>query len=215
MNSQVDQYISQAGGLQDSLNLLRRILGEFPLQEDFKWRTPCYRFNNANLVLLGYSANGCSLGFLKGALLQDPKQLLQAPGQNTRAARMLAFADVQAVQQMEPQLRAFIEQAIELEKSGAKIDFEKDRALPYPDELTRHMDEDPAFAKAFRALTPGRQRGYILHFSQAKQSATRTARIQKYHRRICQGKGILDCVCGLSKRMPNCDGSHKQLDSQN
>jgi len=146
---------------------------------------------------------------MRGALLKDPQGLLESAGENTQSARLMRFRDLQDIQQKEAVIQAYLAEAIAIAKAGLKVKKKETSDYPVPDELRDKLAADPAFKKAFEALTPGRQRGYLLHFAAAKQSSTRAARIEQYTPRIMDGKGFRDCVCGLSKKMPTCDGSHK------
>ncbi|MCW8129706.1 MAG: YdeI/OmpD-associated family protein [Planctomycetota bacterium] len=188
----VDGFIRKNHAWKDVLHALRAILLNSPLTEEVKWRQPCYTFQESNVLILGAFKESCVLSFFKGALLKDPKGLLQVPGENTQAARVIRFADTREVEARTPDLKALIQEAIEAEKAGLKVPFKKITEHKLPDELQAAFDKDAAFEKAFRALTPGRQRAYLLHFSSAKQSATRAARIQKHAPRILKGKGMED-----------------------
>jgi uncharacterized protein YdeI (YjbR/CyaY-like superfamily) len=149
--------------------------------------------------------------FFKGALLKDPEHLLVKAGPNQQSARQIRFSDVNQIDKLETSLKSYIADAIEVEKSGLKINSKKVSDYAFPEELKNKFNEKPEFKRAFESLTPGRQRAYLLYFSGAKQSKTRSSRVMKYIPRILEGKGINDCVCGYSKRMPNCDGSHKYI----
>lgn len=210
-SAEVDAYLQANQAWQAELRELRAIVLACHLTEELKWRIPCYTFQGANVVLLSALKEYCAISFPKGALLKDPKQILARPGENTRAARLIRFIEVREITQIESTLKAYIQEAIELEKSGQKVDFTEDRELDVPAEFQASLDSNPALSAAFEALTPGRQRAYLLHFSGAKQSSTRQARVEKYVERILAGKGINDCTCGLSRKPPGCDGSHKQL----
>jgi uncharacterized protein YdeI (YjbR/CyaY-like superfamily) len=211
LHPEVDTFLRTTKQWQDELAELRSVVLETALLEEWKWRQPCYTFEGNNVVILGGFKDHCVLSFFKGALLKDPKGILEKPGENTRAARVVPFTSVAEVKKLAKVLRAYIAEAIEIEKAGLKVDFEEGREVELPAELVAVMDERADFEKAFNALTPGRQRAYLLHFNSAKQSATRTARIEKCMPRIFDGKGLNDCTCGLSKKMPGCDGSHKSL----
>lgn len=211
MNSDVDAYLDRVEKWRDVLASLRAIILACGLEEAWKWRSPCYTIHGRNVIILGALKESCVLGFFKGALLKDAQGILIKPGENTRAARQIRFTGVEEIRALEPVLRAYIQEAVALEEAGRTIDFEKDREVPTPEELQRRFDDDPALEAAFSALTPGRQRAYLLHFSAAKQSTTRLARIEKMRPRILDGKGLNDCVCGLSRKLPACDGSHKEL----
>ncbi len=213
MNKEVKIYFDELEKWKPELTKLREIILECGLKEEYKWRNPCYTDNGKNIVLIGCAKEFCSISFLKGELLKDSKSFLQKVGQNTRSAKYISFETLEEIKDKEETLKNYIQEAIENERKGLKIDYAKDRELEFPDELIEKFSENPEFENAFTNLTKGRQRGYVLHFSGAKQSKTRTNRIKKYQERIFKGKGMLDCVCGLSKRMPNCDGSHKQLEN--
>lgn len=189
----------------------RMILLESGLSEAYKWKQPCYTKDNKNIAVIGSFKNYCCISFFKGALLKDPKNILTAPGENSQTFRQFRFTTVDELIKNENILREYIQEAVEIEKSRAKVQTRQE--LEYPQELSDKMSKDVDFKHAFEALTPGRQRAYLLFFSAAKQAATRESRIEKYSDRILKGKGINDCVCGLSKRMPQCDGSHKQLEN--
>jgi uncharacterized protein YdeI (YjbR/CyaY-like superfamily) len=211
MDSQVDEYMSKLNKWEQELGLLRHILLDCDLVETFKWRGPCYTLGKANVLFLGSFKNYAALSFFKGVLLADEENLLHKPGENSQTVRLFKFTSPQQILEIAPVIKAYIYEAIEIEKAGLKVALTESKDLKYPEELIQKMDELPEFKTAFQALTPGRQRGYNMHFTAAKQSATRIARIEKYLPRILRGKGINDCVCGLSKRMPACDGSHKFL----
>ena len=212
MNHGVDQFIESKKEWQAELNTLRSILLSTDLVEELKWKQPCYTFKGSPVAIIGRFKNACVLSFFKGVLLQDSEQLLSKAGENSQSARIIKFTSKEQIQNIEKTLRAYLFEAIEVEKAGLKVDFSAKNTLEYPKELVDKFKEDPALEQAFNALTQGRKRGYVLHFTAAKQSNTRIRRIEKYSSRIMDGYGINDCVCGLSKRMPNCDGSHKQLE---
>lgn len=188
----LDPYFRKAKHFPEALNRLREILLEYPLKEELKWRQPCYTYDGGNVVILHEMKSYCGLGFLRGALIDDPKGVLVAPGKNSQAARQMRFRSVAEIDEQEDTLRAIIESAIAVHKSGQKVDFKAKRELVYPDELKEKMAGDAAFKAAFEALTPGRQRGYILHISDAKQLKTRSARIEKHYDRIMDGLGMHD-----------------------
>lgn len=209
MNPKVDNYLGQVERWQAELEQLRTIVLDCQLTEELKWGHPCYTFQDSNIVLLGCFKDYCSISFFKGALLKDAQGILKMPGENTQSARLIRFTSVQEIVALEPTLRAYIDEAVAVEKAGLKVDFKKHADYSIPEELQHIMDERPDVKTAFEALTPGRQRAYLMYFSAAKQSKTRTARVEKYIPRMLDGKGINDCVCGHSRRMPACDGSHK------
>lgn len=188
----LDPYFIKAKTWPDEKRRLREILLDYPLVEALKWRKPCYVFEGANVVIMYGMKASCGLGFFKGSLLHDPQGLLVAPGENSQASRQFRVTSVPEIDEKEAALRAIIESAIGVEKQGLKVDFTAKKALTYPDELVQKMAEDPGFKTAFEALTPGRQRGYTLFFTAAKQSATRTSRIEKHAERIFDGLGMHD-----------------------
>ena len=187
---------------------LRRILQHSSLQETLKWGVPCYTHNKKNIVLMNAFKDHILLSFFKGALLKDPQNRLEVVG-NIQSARVMRFESLQAIVENESTIKSYLAEAIALEEAGLKIQKKKTADFAVPDELTAKFKTAPDFKAAFEALTPGRQRGYLLHFAAAKQSATRASRIEKYLPRIMDGKGLRDCVCGRSKKMPACDGSHQ------
>jgi len=191
-NPQVDGYIRKSKQWQEELKKLRAIMLRSPLIEEVKWRHPCYTFQNSNIVIMHRFKEYCALTFVKGALLKDAKQILAKPGENTQVARVIRFTNVQQIVKLEPILKAYIDEAIEVEKSGLKVKLKKITDFKLPEELQKKLDELPKLKTAFRALTPGRQRAYILYFSGAKQSKTREARVEKCMPRILGGKGLDD-----------------------
>lgn len=175
----------------EELALIRTLVLECELTEELKWGVPTYTFKNKNIAILGALKNCVVLGFFKGALLKDEYQLLVKPGDNSQIVRQFRFTNLKEITKVKTFLKAYVKEAIELEKSGAKVELKKNpEALP--EELINKLEELPALKKAFYALTPGRQRGYILHFSQAKQSATRLTRIEKCVPKIMAGKGMME-----------------------
>lgn len=211
MNPDVDDYIVKAQNWRDVMLRLRPILLECGLMEEFKWRQPCYTFQNKNIALIGAIKDSCVLSFLKGSLLKDPKGILEMPGENSQSARFIRFTDAGQVSTKKAILTAYIYEAIEVEKAGLKVDFKAKNELVLPHELLLRFNEDNALKASFNALTPGKQRGYILHISAAKQSKTRSDRIENCREKILKGLGFHDCICGHSKRMPRCDGSHAHV----
>ncbi len=210
-NPKVDEYLRKSKKWQGELRELRRIVLDCGLTEELKWRTPCYTHQDSNVVMIGRFKEYCTLSFFKGALLKDVKNILAKPGKNTQAARLIRFTSVREIVEMEPILSAFIHESRDVEEAGLKVTFKEISEFDIPDELEIKLNESPALKTAFAALTPGRQRGYLLYFSSAKQSKTRTSRIEKYSQQILDGKGINDCTCGHSRKPPQCDGSHKQF----
>ncbi len=211
MNPLVDEFLANAEKWQSEMTLLRKIALDCGLTEELKWKQPCYTFNGTNLLIISAFKDHCVMSFLKGILLKDTEQLLVSPGANSQSVKFAKFTSAEQITANELQLKAYIFEAIEIEKVGLKIDKTKSTDFELVSELLQKMSEDATFKNAFEALTVGRQRAYNMFFSDAKQAETRFARIEKYRDRILKGKGMNDCVCGHSKRMPNCDGSHKNF----
>lgn len=171
------------------LHRLRFVLLDSELTEELKWGVPCYTYDGKNVILLGALKNNCVVSFLKGSLLNDSKKILKKPGENTQLGRVMRFTSIAEVDKLELILRSYIKEAIEIEKSGAKVP--KDNTpLQLPPEFLQVLKEQPALKKAFEKLTPGRQREYQIFFSGAKQSATRMSRIEKFREKILMGKGM-------------------------
>jgi uncharacterized protein YdeI (YjbR/CyaY-like superfamily) len=208
-NIEVDKFIANANAWQKELEKLRSILLECDLTEQIKWMHPCYTINNKNIALIHGFKEYCALLFMKGSLLKDTEGILIQQTENVQSGRQIRFANLKEIKKLEATIKAYIFEAIEVEKAGLKVVHKKTEEYEIPEELQQKLYADSNFKKAFEALTPGRQRGYILFFSSTQQSKTRISRIEKYNQRIMNGQGLNDCVCGFSKRMPNCDGSHK------
>jgi uncharacterized protein YdeI (YjbR/CyaY-like superfamily) len=192
LNPKVDGYLRKSKKWQEELQKLRMILLGCQLTEEVKWRVPCYTFQERNIVILGRFKECCVLSFVKGALLHDASGILVKPGENTQAARVIRFTNVQQIVEMEPILKAYIYEAIEVEKAGLKVKFKKIAEMKLPEEFQNKLDEIPALKTAFDALTPGRQRAYILYFSAPKQAKTRGSRVEKCMQQILNGLGIDD-----------------------
>jgi uncharacterized protein YdeI (YjbR/CyaY-like superfamily) len=206
MNPKVDLYMAEGCGRcplfrtpncrvhlwHEELETLRSILLDSGLTEELKWSHPVYTFQDNNLVLLGAFKEKCTISFFKGALLNDPKGILTRPTENTQAGRLINFTNISQVNELESDIKDFIKQSIEVEKAGQKVSYVKASEMNLPEELLTKFDEDPSFKNAFERLTPGRQKGYILHFSAAKQSQTRISRIEKATEQIFMGKGMND-----------------------
>ncbi|MFK3893747.1 YdeI family protein [Bacillus sp. PS93] len=191
-NPKVDEFLSKVKKWKEEFEKLRTIILDCELTEDFKWMHPCYTYNNKNVVLIHGFKEYCALLFHKGALLQDAHGILIQQTENVQAARQIRFTNVQEINELENILKAYIHEAIEVEKAGLKVDVNKNIELNIPEELQNKFDEIPALKTAFEALTPGRQRAYTLYFSQAKQSKTRESRVEKYVQKILDGKGLKD-----------------------
>ena len=172
--------------------MLRRIILDCGLTEDVKWGQPCYTFQDSNVVLMHGFKEYCALLFFKGALLKDPKGILVQQTKNVQSARQIRFTNVQDVVKLKATLKAYIKEAIEIEEAGLKVSFRKTSEFAMPDEFRIKLDELPSLKKAFNALTPGRQRAYLLYFSSPKQSRTRESRIEKSMPQILNGKGLND-----------------------
>jgi len=191
MNPKVDEFISKAKKWQEEYRALRKIVLDCELTEDFKWMHPCYTLNNKNIVLIHGFKEYCALLFHKGALLQDTNGILIQQTENVQAARQIRFTNVQEIVEKEAIIKDYVSEAIAVEKAGLEVALKKDTET-IPDELQHKFEEEPALKTAFEALTPGRQRAYILYFSQPKQSKTRVSRIEKYTQQILNGKGLND-----------------------
>ncbi len=209
MKQQVEEYFGNLEKWREELITLRGIILACGLEEELKWGSPCYTSGGANVVMLGGLKGACVLSFFKGSLLADPIGILKKPGENSQAVRVVKFVSVDEITAAEEDLKGYIFKAVEIEKVGMKVAYKNDSEIELLEELRKKFKEDSELRVAFESLTPGRQRAYNMHFSAAKQSATRMARIEKCAPRILCGKGLNDCTCGLSKRMPGCDGSHK------
>jgi uncharacterized protein YdeI (YjbR/CyaY-like superfamily) len=191
-NPKVDAFLRKAKKWQEEFEKLRRIVLGCGLTEELKWGKPCYTFQKSNIVLIHGFKGYCALLFFKGALLKDPKGILIQQTENVQAARQVRFSDVREIVKLEPILKAYIHEAIEAEKAGLEVSYKKTSEFKIPEEFQNKLDENPALKTAFKALTPGRQRGYILYFSAPKQSKTRESRIEKCNRQILNGKGLND-----------------------
>jgi uncharacterized protein YdeI (YjbR/CyaY-like superfamily) len=208
-NPQVDVFIDKVKKWEPELSKLRSIALECQLEEGYKWKHPCYMYQDKNIFLIHGFKEYCAILFMKGALLNDGEKLLYQQTDNVQFGRQIRFTSLEEIETSESTLKQYIFEAIEVEKAGIKVPLKPHEDYEVVEEFQAIMDTDYSFKIAFFALTPGRQRGYLLHFSGAKQSATRMSRIENVRSRIMNGKGLTDCICGLSKRMPNCDGSHK------
>jgi uncharacterized protein YdeI (YjbR/CyaY-like superfamily) len=192
MNPKVDFYFSKAKKWREELAKLRMIVLDCQLTEELRWGVPCYTFQKNNIVLIHVFKEYCALLFFKGALLKDANGILVQQTENVQAGRQIRFTHVREIVEMETILKAYIHEAIEVEKAGLKVDFKKTTEFIIPKEFQNKLDEIPALKTAFGALTPGRQRAYILYFSAAKQSKTRASRVEKWMQQILNGKGLDD-----------------------
>ena len=192
MNPKVDEFIQKAEKWQDEFEKLRKIVLDCELIEELKWGVPCYTFQKSNILLIHGFKEYCAILFVKGALLHDAHGILIQQTENVQAGRQIRFTNVGEIVAQEPILKAYINEAIAVEKAGLKVPFKKVTELIFPEEFQRKMDENPALKTAFAALTPGRQRAYNFYFTEPKQSKTREARVEKYMQQILNGKGLLD-----------------------
>jgi len=192
MNPNVDFYFSKAQKWQKELEKLRTIILDCHLTEELKWGVPCYSYQESNIVLIHVFKEYCALLFIKGALLHDANGILIQQTKNVQAGRQIRFTNVREIVEVETILKAYIFEAIEVEKDGLKVNFKKTTEFIIPEEFQNKLDEIPVLKTAFDALTPGRQRAYILYFSEPKQSKTRESRVEKYMQQILNGKGLND-----------------------
>jgi len=192
MNPKVDFFFAKGKKWQEEFEKLRMLVLDSGLTEELKWGCPCYTFEKRNIVLIHGFKEYCALLFFKGALLRDPEGILIQQTKNVQAARQIRFTNVREILKLKPILKAYLNQAIEVEKAGLKVKFKKTSSFKVPAEFQNRLDESAALKTAFKALTPGRQRSYILYFSAPKQSRTRVARVEKYMPQILNGKGLDD-----------------------
>jgi uncharacterized protein YdeI (YjbR/CyaY-like superfamily) len=190
MNPKVDFYFDKARKWEKELEQLRMIVLDCGLTEELKWGVPCYTFQKSNIVLIHVFREYCALLFFKGVLLKDTHGILIQQTENVQAGRQIRFTSVQEITERETILKAYIHEAIEMEKAGLKVNFKKHTELTIPEEFQKKLDEIPTLKTAFEALTPGRQRAYILYFSAPKQSKTRASRVEKCMQQILNGKGL-------------------------
>lgn len=197
MNPKVDWFFDKESQWQESYEKLRAIALECGLTEELKWGCPCYSYvgegkPSGNIVLIHGFKEYCAYLLFKGALLKDPRGILIQQTENVQSARQIRFTHVDEIFELEPVLKAYLREAIEVEKAGLKVELKKTSDFSVPEEFQKVLDENPAFKTAFEALTPGRQRAYLFYFSQPKQSKTREARVEKYMQKILDGKGLDD-----------------------
>ena len=192
MNPNVDFYFDKAGKWENEIRALRKTILSCQLQEELKWGTPCYTLDGRNIVLIHIFKEYCAVLFFKGVALQDAQKLLIQQTENVQTARQMRFTSLSEIKKTTSALKAYIFEAIEVEKSGVKMPLKKTKEFSMAEEFKSALNKSTKLKKAFKALTPGRQRAYLLHFSSAKQSATRIARIEKYVPKILAGKGIDD-----------------------
>ncbi|SDF52671.1 YdeI/OmpD-associated family protein [Chitinophaga filiformis] len=191
MHSKVDAYIAKSQW-EKELEKLRAIILDCQLNEEFKWGTPCYTYEGNNVVLIHTFKEYCAILFFKGALLSDPESVLIQQTENTQATRQIRFTNVKEVVGIARTLKSYIYEAIEVERAGLKVEYKKTTEFAVAEEFQQQLDKNPALKTAFEALTPGRQRAYLLHFSAPKQSKTRASRVEKCMPQILDGKGLMD-----------------------
>ncbi len=192
MNPDVDFYFQRAEEWEDELRELRQLVLDSGMTEELKWGVPCYTVERANVLLIHYFREYCALAFFKGVLMKDPEKMLIQQTENVQATRQLRFTDVAEIRELEPIIRSYINEAIDIEKAGLKVAYRKTEEYHVPEEFQQRLDEDADLRAAFERLTPGRQRGYLLHFAQPKRSTTRYSRIDKCTPRILEGRGLND-----------------------
>ncbi len=208
MSTTLESYYNNHPKWKRELLLLREICLSCELKEELKWKSPCFTYKGKNILILHAFKDYCGIGFFKGALIPDVHNLLQFPGENSHHSKILKFQSSYEIFSQDETIRHFIFDAIDIELKGLKVIPEKNE-MELPSELIEIFQENTIFKQAFERLSPGKKRGYLLYFDGAKQSQTKLDRIHKMMPRILLGKGIHDCTCGLSKKMPRCDGSHK------
>lgn len=211
MNTKVDAFLVQAKSWREELSVLRGIILQCVLEEELKWGSPCYMLDKKNVVIIQGFKEYFAIMFFQGAIMKDPMGRLVKPGENTQAGRQMRFKNMAELVQDESLIKSYLEEAIALEKAGAKVVFKDPSEFNIPSEFQGHLQKNADLKKAFEKLTPGRQKAYCVYFADSKQSQTRENRIEKFIPRILSGKGMTDCTCGLSKRMPGCDGSHRGM----
>lgn len=192
MNPKADFFFDKAGQWQKEFEKLRTILLDTGLEEEVKWGCPCYTYHGKNIILIHGFKEYCALLLFKGALLNDSENILIQQTENVQAARQIRFTGLQEIIDLEKIIKTYVYEAVEVEKSGVKVKMKKTREFETPEEFQNKLNESPELKSAFEALTPGRQRAYLLHFSSARQSKTRESRIEKYIPEILKGKGLND-----------------------
>ncbi len=192
MNPKVDWYFDKNEQWEDEIRKLREIILSCDLVEVLKWGCPCYTFDNKNIVLIHVFKEYCALLFFKGALMKDPKKILVQQTENVQAARQVRFTNLKEIIKLEKTIKAYVYEAVKVEESGKKVELKKTSEFNMPEEFEKELKKNAKLKKAFYELTPGRQRGYLLYFSSAKQAKTREQRIEKYSPQILAGKGLED-----------------------
>lgn len=192
MSTKADEFFNNASKWKEEMTLLRTLVLNSELAEDYKWMHPCYTLQNKNVVLIHGFKEYCALLFHKGSLLKDSSNALIQQTENVQSARQLRFTNINQIKEQEDLIKAYVEEAIEIEKSGKKVVLKKTSDYAVPEEFQKVLDEDAYLKKAYAHLTPGRQRAYLFYFSQPKQSKTRKSRVEKYLPKILDGKGLDD-----------------------
>lgn len=208
MRSKIDGFFAESGRWHDEKAALRTVLLSGGLEEQWKWRQPCYTHEGKNVAMIAPYVKHVALAFFQGVLLVDGAGLLVAPGKDSQSVRHLRFTSVGEIEELTAVISSYVAEAMAHASAGSVVEFPAKDQLKLPDELVERFVDVDGLEEAFMALTPGRQRGLVLHISGAKQSATRSSRVEKNIDRILAGKGIHDCICGKSARLPRCDGSH-------
>ncbi len=208
---ELDTFFEKIDKFQTEITALRSVILETELTEELKWGVPCYTYKGKNIVLINAFKEYYFISFVKGVLLKDPHHILVKQTENSNGVRLVKFTNLDDLIATKTYLQAYINEAIENEKKGLKVSSTPIQELNFDQELTDILEKDEEYKNAFETLTAGKQRGYHIYFSSAKQSQTKIDRILKVRKRILNGKGINDCTCGFSKKMPSCDGSHKHL----
>lgn len=207
---EIEEFYAGLETWRDEAAALRSIVLDLGFDETWKWRQPCYVYAATNVVMVAPFKNHCDLAFFAGVLLDDPDGLLTSPGEDSQSARQFRFTSLEEIDRHEHAIRRLLNDAKEHAAAGTKVEFAARDELELPAELIARFADVDGLEEAFHSLTPGRQRGFVLHIRGAKQSATRSKRVEGHIDRILAGKGIHDCICGRSGRMPRCDGSHSR-----
>jgi uncharacterized protein YdeI (YjbR/CyaY-like superfamily) len=208
----VDDFLKNLSAWKAELTALRELVLSCGFAETFKWRQPCYMVGNQNILVLGNFKNFAALNFFEGSLLSDPHKWLVQPGTFTQTGRYLPLTSVQQIVERTDDLLAYLFEAKDLAEKGVRaVVTAESKRIEWPAEMHALFAEDPAYGMAFEALTPGRQRAYLMHFTGSENPETRRTRLDRYRPRILAGFGQLDCICGQTKKRPGCDGSHRAL----
>lgn len=210
MATEIDGFFADAEQWREEMLALRPLVVASGLHEEWKWRQPCYTHRGKNVVMIAPFKSHCTLSFFQGVLLSDTEGLLTSPGKDSQSARQWRFTSVEEIVRRSDTIAAYLDEAMGHVDAGTAVEFTAKDTLQLPDELIERFDQVDGLEDAFHDLTPGRQRGFVLHINGAKKSSTRSSRVDGHVDRILAGKGIHDCVCGKSARLPRCDGSHSR-----